>query len=91
VQYEWGQCLPGSARGPLYNSSEVPALESQFKISAFLLRSHSLNFPFLQNGDCRSGSCPVLAAPVEPIITECQIWLDSQLSQPASVTAQQSR
>jgi hypothetical protein len=27
----WGQRLPGSARKPLYNSSEVPALESQLK------------------------------------------------------------
>jgi hypothetical protein len=56
------------ARRPLYNSSQVPALESRLKKSAFLIRSPSLHFQSLCNGECRLESSPVLAAPSAPTI-----------------------
>jgi len=52
----------------LYNFSEVPTSQCRLKKSAFLIRSPSLYFQFLYNGDCRFESCLVLAAPFEPII-----------------------
>jgi hypothetical protein len=59
-----------------------------------------IHFKFFRHGYCRFESCPILAAPFEPITLqtcftahtqEWRIWLDNQLTRPASVTAQQSR
>jgi hypothetical protein len=84
--------------------SPTPSTRSAgYEISSFATTptSYLIYFEFFRHGYCRFELRPILAAPFKPNIlqTSCftahaqewQIWLDNQLTRPASVTTQQSR
>ncbi len=101
VSGKWAQ---GEVGGRPYISCVSPPFQKAQFILLHFRRTDFFYpyFKFFHNGNSRLRSCSILAAPFEPSILqaahcctadtqEWRIWLDSQLSHPASVTAVQSR